>query len=289
VADVNGDGRLDFKTNPNGTFEIAKLAPGNYLLGIADNASPLPKDGPFLISLLLPAVQPARDATVIEHRFANADDALNVSFRMGRDGRIMALNWGDNKGPVDLAKETRFIPLPQDSSPGVLRLSLSTPSSAPLPQATVGTPISSVPVGLDHDPGGNFAVGKTDSHGGFAFTKVGAGTLTLNVSAKDIVVGAGAGGGPHKAEAVLIGLLLPSVGTAKASYIEHIFHDGNASLAIKITLRVGKDGRIMSLDWNDGKGAIDPEKEARNLPLLQGAQPGEIRGEMSIFDRWGNL
>jgi hypothetical protein len=52
---------------------------------------------------------------------------------------------------------------------------------------------------------------------------------------------------------------------------------------------MGKDGRIMSLDWNDGKGAIDPEKEARNLPLPQGAQPGEIRGMMSIFDRWDNL
>ena len=103
------------------------------------------------------------------------------------------------------------------------------------------------------------------------------------------MVGAGPGGGPHKAEAVLIGLLLPSVGTAKASYIEHTFLDGNASIGIKITLRVGNDGRIMSLDWGDGKGAIDPAKEARNLPLLQGAQPGEVRGMMSIFDRWGNL
>ena len=135
VGDINGDGVPDFKTNTDGTFEIAKLAPGDYLLGIADNESLRSKDGPFLVSLLLPAVQPARDATVIEHRFANADDALNVSFRMGRNGRIMALNWGDNKGPVDLAKETRFIPLPQDSSPGTLKLSLSPTTSTATPQA----------------------------------------------------------------------------------------------------------------------------------------------------------
>jgi hypothetical protein len=205
---------------------------------------------------------------------------------MGRDGRIMAINWGDGKGPANFTTETKYIPLPQAPSPNELKLSLA-PVTSRSPQATVGTPISSVPVGLGHDPGGNFAVGKTDSHGGFAFTKVGAGTLSLNVSTKDIVVGAGAGGGPHKAEAVLIGLLLPSVGTGKASYIEHAFTGDSLGRDIKVSFRVGKDGRIMSLDWNNGSGPIDPEKEARNLPLPQGAQPGEIRGMMTIFDRCG--
>jgi hypothetical protein len=151
IGDVNGDGVPDLQKIGNGTFQVAKLAPGEYLLGIADNDSPRPKDQPFLIALLLPAVQPARETTVIEHRFARADDALNVSFRMGRDGRIMSLNWGDGKGPVDFAKETRYIPLPQDSSPGVLKLSLASVPSTATPQAIDGSPISSVPIGLDQD------------------------------------------------------------------------------------------------------------------------------------------
>lgn len=286
AGDINGDGRPDFKTNTDGTFEVAKLAPGNYLLGITDNDSPRPKDRPFLVSLLLPAVQPAREASIIEHRFPSADDALNISLRMGRDGRIMALNFGDGKGPVDLAKETRYLPLPQDPSPGMLKLSLASATSTATPHAIDG-PISSVPVGIDHEPGGNLAVSKTDSHGGFAFTKVGTGVLTLTLNPKDIVVGAGPGGGPQKIVAVLIGLLLPADATASGNYVEHAFTGASASGPIKIALRIGKDGRVMSIDWGDGP--IDPAKEARTLPLQQGMPSGEFSGKISIFDRWGNL
>jgi hypothetical protein len=132
-------------------------------------------------------------------------------------------------------------------------------------------------------------VNKTDSHGGFAFTKLGTGTFTLTLNAKDIVVGAGAGGGPQKAAAVLIGLLLPAVETARDNYIEHAFTGDSLGRDIKITFRIGKDGRIMSLDWGGGDGPIDPAKEARSLPLLQGAPSGGLRGNLSIFDRWGNL
>jgi hypothetical protein len=289
AGDVNGDGRVDLKTEDNGTFTVGKLAPGEYLFGITENASPLPKDRGVLVALLLPAVQKSREASLIEHRFPSADDALNVSFRMGKDGRIMSLDWGDGKGPVDFAKETKYLPLPQDASPGELRGTFTSATSSPTPHETAGTPISGTSVGLDHDPEGIAVASKTDGHGTFSFTKVGAGTLTLKLRANDLVVGAGPGASPHKPAAILIGLLLPAVGTAGGNFIEHAFTGNSLGHDIKIAFRIGKDGRVMSIDWGDGQGPIDPAKEARTLPLPKGALPGEVRGTLSIFDRWGNL
>ena len=273
VADINGDGKPDLQIEPNGTFTVRKLPPGDYFLGIADNDSPRPQDRVLLVALLLPAVQKARETTIIEHQF-NAGEARNISLRMGHDGRIMRLDWG--KGPVDLTKEARRIPLPQDASPGVLRLSLSPLPSSSQPQGIAGVPIDGTDVGLDHNPGGGISVSKTDNAGGFSFTKVGPGTLTLSVVWADY-------GQNIKAAAVLIGLLLPSVGTARGNYVEHAFTGDSLGRNLKIGLRIGKDGRIMTIDWGDGQGAVDPAKEARSLPLPKGALAGELRGRLDIF------
>jgi hypothetical protein len=111
----------------------------------------------------------------------------------------------------------------------------------------------------------------------------------LKLTSKDIAslrqrVGSDGKAQPH---GVLIALLLPAV--QQARLVEHPFPFGASSKDIKITFRIGKDGRVMSLDWGDGNGPIDPDKEARSLPLPNSSGSGVVSGTLSIFDRWGNL
>lgn len=119
------------KTNGRGVFSMGKLAPGRYILKLSGKDISLPNTGgtnpqSILIGLLLPAVQKAR---VVEHAIPGNTPpdklSLRVALTVGKDGSVMALDWGDGKGPVDLAKEGDLIPIPEGVQPGELRGALA--------------------------------------------------------------------------------------------------------------------------------------------------------------------
>ncbi|MDP1632752.1 MAG: hypothetical protein Q8L66_15155 [Caulobacter sp.] len=125
---------------------------------------------------------------------------------------------------------------------------------APLAWATVGTPIQGIPVGLEGDPGSiRVAESQTDAKGEVVFSNLKAGKYAIVILDGD---------------------------RPKATISQ--------SGATVATIAIGGHIEIGTWSWGQTGGkTVVTDKAGRRLVIPVARDGGEIRVQLSIFDRWG--